>query len=302
MRDDLAAAEAMRTACASASPGDGEAYYPTFLGIPLPYYSIAIVVIGWQAAAYLFGRSAMTGALVVPSIGETFGAFKSFAYHWPGGLGAGDTRMGAPITYWGAVLGLAYNVAFTIMRLFIGLVLGLGAGIGLAFLLSWSRTLREAVSFPAHFLRMMPLLALIPLFALWFSDKNVGSIVFVAVSVFVLMFAVTLNAIGNVPDYYSLYARSLGAGPFRTYATVVFPAAFPQLRGGILLSLGFSWNAVLASEFLGLRNGLGRIVMYAQEFGITETIALAAMIGVFLSALSFLIVNSIFTWMVRWAD
>lgn len=287
-----------------AQPGESERSAPRkrFHGRPLTLISIVMIIAAWELTALLAGKSPYTGATVIPTIEETFGAFKSFANYWKGGLGAGDTRLGAPVTYWGAVLGLIYNLYFTIGRLVAGLALGMAFGIGLAFLFSWSRLFRETISFPAHFLRMMPLLAMVPLFGLWFRDKDVGAIVFIAVAVFVLLFVITINAIGNIPGYYAQFARSLGASPVRVYVKVVFPAVLPELRGGILLSLGFSWNAVLAAEFLGQQHGLGRIVMFAQEFGKTETIALAAIIGIVLASITFLLVNRLFSWLVRWAE
>ena len=269
---------------------------------PLALVSLAAIIAAWELSARFAGINQMTGAMVVPSIADTFGAFISYSNNWVGGLGAGDTRLGAPETYWGAVLGLVYNACFTIFRLIAGLIPGLICGIGLAFLMSWSRFVRESIAFIAHFARMMPLLAMVPLFALWFGGRAIGTILFVAVAVFVLLFVITINAIGNVPTYYAQFARSLGAGEIRTYVTVIFPAVLPQLRGGILLALGFSWSAVVAAEFLGTQTGLGRITMYAQEFARVDTIALTAIIVIALSATTFLLANRFLTWLTRWAE
>ena len=269
---------------------------------PLALVSLVAIIGGWELSALLVGTNRATGAMVVPSIADTFGAFISYANNWEGGLGAGDTRLGAPETYWGAVLGLGYNTGFTMFRLIGGLIPGVVCGIGLAFLMSWSRILRESISFTAHFARMMPLLAMVPLFALWFGGRPIGAILFVAVAVFVLLFVITISAIANVPSYYAQFARSLGAGETRTYVTVIFPAVLPQLRGGILLALGFSWSAVVAAEFLGTQTGLGRITMYAQEFARVDTIALTALIVVALSATTFLLANKLLAWLTRWAE
>ena len=269
---------------------------------PLAMVSLVAVIAGWEFTALFAGTNPATGATVVPSIEDTFGAFISYANTWKGGLGAGDTRTGAPETYWGAVLGLVYNTHFTMLRLIGGLVPGIVCGIGLAFLLSWSRLLRELISFPAHFARMMPLLAMIPLFALWFGGRPIGVIIFVGFAVFVLLFVITVNAIGNAPPYYAQRARSLGASETRTYVTVIFPAILPQLRSGILLSLGFSWSAAIAAEFMGQQDGLGRITMYALEYARIDTIALTAIITVALSATTFLLANKFLMWLTRWAE
>ena len=113
---------------------------------------------------------------------------------------------------------------------------------------------------------------------------------------------ITISAIGNVPSYYVQFARSLGAGETRIYVTVIFPAVLPQLRGGILLTLGFSWSAVVAAGFLGTQTGPGRITMYAQEFARVDTIALTALVVVTLSATTFLVANKLLAWLARWVE
>ena len=266
------------------------------------FVSFLIIVVLWESIARLFGVSRATGANILPDIATTFSAFIDYSNYWIGGLGAGDTRMGYDETWWGAMLGLVYNLGVTLLRLSTGLAIGLMFGVGIGFILSWSGLLRDLISFPVHFLRMMPLLALIPLFSMWFQDKNVGSIAFVAIAVFVLMFAATINAVRNASPYHSQFARSLGAGESFVYFRVVFPGILPELRSGFMLSLGFSWNATLASEFLGLRYGIGAIVMNAQEFGRMDLILLSAVICIVCASLSFVLAGRLFAWLVRWAE
>ena len=264
--------------------------------------SFLMVLLIWEVAARTLGTSRATGATIIPDITTTLSAFIAYSNYWVGGLGAGDTRMGADETWWGAILGLGYNLGITLLRLAAGLAVGVVLGVSIGFVISWSGLLRNLLSFPVHFLRMMPLLALVPLFAMWFSNKNVGSIVFVAIAVFVLMFAATLNAVRNAPPYQVQFARSLGASAVFVYFRVVFPSILPELRSGILLSLGFSWNATLASEFLGQRYGLGAIVMNAQEFGRMDLIMLSALICIVGASLSFAFADRLFSWLVRWAE
>lgn len=264
--------------------------------------SFVAVLVLWETVARLAGMSRATGATILPDIGTTARSFIVYSNYWIGGLGAGDTRMGAPQTMWGATLGLAFNLGATLGRLLCGLAIGLVAGVVVGFLVSWSALIRGLLSFPVHFLRMMPLLALVPLFSMWFRDKNVGAVVFVAVAVFVLMFAATLNAVQNTSVAHGQYARSLGASPNYVYFRVVLPGIFPELRGGFLLSLGFSWNATLASEFLGQRYGIGAIVMNAQEFGRMDLIMLSAITCIVCAATSFLVADRVFSWLVRWAE
>ena len=215
---------------------------------------------------------------MVPSIPDVLGAFIRFAGYWPGGLGAESTLAGAEPTPWGAFLGLVYNTLFSAVRAFLGYSLGVVTGLGVAVVISYSATTRQIFEFPSHFARMMPLLAMLPLFALWFGNSEIGTVVFVAFAVGIVVFPIALNAIGNVPPYYRLYAASLGASRLRTYLRVVVPAAFPQVRSAILLGVAFSWSAVLAAEFLGKSSGLGHILNFALYYAATEMVALTGLV------------------------
>jgi ABC-type nitrate/sulfonate/bicarbonate transport system permease component len=106
---------------------------------------------------------------------------------------------------------------------------------------------------------MLPLLALVPLFNLWFGNTETAAILFVGLVTFCVIFAVALSAIANVPEYFVQYAGSLGASPIRTYWAVILPAALRRILVGVLLAHGFAWGAVIAAEFLGMQFGIGRV-------------------------------------------
>jgi sulfonate transport system permease protein len=149
---------------------------------------------------------------------------------------------------------------------------------------------------------MLPLLAMSPLFALWFGNSDRGAIVFVAFGTFAIFFIVALTSIGNVEPHYEQYARALGAGRRMTYLGIVFPASIPGMRAAVVLSLGFGWSMVIAAEFLGQTSGLGRIVNQSKYFGQTTTMAVITVFIVIYAAVSFALVNRAFDWLVRWAE
>jgi sulfonate transport system permease protein len=252
---------------------------------PLALVSFLAFIALWQFLSVVLGETA-TGQQVVPSIPHVARSFKTFSLHWPGGWGAGDTRTGAEETYWGAVLGAAYNTAISALRAVVGFAWGVVGGVGIALVISWSRTLREMFLYPAHFARMLPLLAMIPLFGLWFG---------------ILMFEITLNALSNVPAYYAQSASSLGASPLRIYLTVNFPAILPQLRAAILLAIPFAWSAVLASEVLANTTGLGQILNYALYYGSTDVAAITGIVVVAVASITYLVARAILGWVTRWA-
>ena len=267
---------------------------------PLAVLSFLAIIAAWQASSVILG--ATVGYKRVPGIEDVVRSFIEYAGYWQGGLGAESTRTGAEPTNWGATLGLVHNTLMTMLRTIAGYTIGVVTGIGLGFLIAWSKTARGLLTFPAHLARMMPLLAMIPLFALWFGDSQFGVLTFIAFAVGILLFAITINAIGNVPLHYWQYARSLGASPLRTYARVVFPAAFPQLRGGLLLAVAFSWSAALAAEFLGQQVGLGHVLQSALYYASTDVVALTGLVVIVFAAVTYLVANKTLAWLTRWAE
>jgi sulfonate transport system permease protein len=266
---------------------------------PVWIANTAILLSLWQIASWLAGRTA-AGAHMVPSLYDIATASKLLGNYWPGGLGLERTSTGAPLTWLAAFYALFYNSGLTLFRLFSGFVLGVFTGVGLAAAVSWSRPLRRTLIFPAHLARMLPLLALVPLFNLWFGNTETAAILFVGLVTFCVIFAVALSAIANVPEYFVQYAGSLGASPIRTYWAVILPAALPRILVGVLLAHGFAWGAVIAAEFLGMQFGIGRVAQMSQQFNQFNLLTVAAFITVTLSVMTYALLARLCASIVRW--
>jgi sulfonate transport system permease protein len=264
--------------------------------------SIVALVTAWQLVSLLAGRSPLTNQRLVPSAVDLARAFRQLAFYWPGGLGIHAPSASGHATIAVAVLALAANSLATALRLTAGLALGTLAAVTSAVLIGWSRPFRRMFLLPSHITRLLPLLALAPLFSLWFGSSDAGAILFVAFGTFAVLFVVTLTSLSHVPRQYGEYAQSLGANRLRAYVTAVLPAALPGLRGGFLLALGFGWSMAIAAEFLGESVGLGNIVDQAQQFGQTDIIGVVGVVVVIYGALSYRLAARGFDYLVRWSE
>lgn len=291
------ASELLRAAVTSPSQSDPK--ISRRWHIPAWLTSLLAFLLLWQAASVLAGRGA-AGVHTVPSLLDIAGATKLLGNYWPGGFGLERTAAGEELTWEAAILAFFYNSGLTILRAEVGLLLGVVLGIALAAAVSWSSFLRKTLTFPAHIARMLPLLALVPLFNLWFGNTEIAVLTFVGLVGFCVIFAATLGAIGAVPPFYVDYARSLGVGRLRVYFTVVLPAAQPRINVGIQLAHGFAWSGVIAAEFLGMQFGLGRIVLMAQEFNQFSLLALAGFITVGWAVTCSALLTRVLRLMTRW--
>lgn len=264
--------------------------------------SLMAVLVVWHVVSLVAGKTQVSQERLVPTIVDLARAFDTLGYYWRGGLGVEATQDGGALSFAGAVLGLVSNAFATIVRLAVGMALGFLLAAVAATVVCWSGTLRRIFLLPAHAARMLPLMAMSPLFGIWFGKSETGAVLFIAFATFAIVFVVALTAIDGVPSYYADYARSLGAGRVRAYLTGVLPGALPAMRGGVLLALGFGWSMVIAAEFIGQDLGLGNIVNRAQEFGRTNTLAV---VGVFIVAFawaSYKLTARLFDHVTRWAE
>ena len=219
---------------------------------------------------------------------------RSLSLYWPGGWGFGSVAAGDPQSYTYAFLAILYHSGATFLRLLIGFFAGTVIGSALGLAVSWSVWGRRIVNLPIQFLRVLPLLALIPLFQIWFGLSLLGEVSFVAYGVGVIFFAATVNAVGNVPQIYIENARTFGASRWRLYRTVILPAILPEVELAVLLALGAAWGAVLGAEFLGSQYGLGYILVYSQAYGFLDRMFLIALLVVLYATLTYRLAGMLF--------
>lgn len=259
------------------------------------------VALVWQALSILYPYEIAPGVPMVPGWHIVFtSTLKSMALYWPGGWGFGTVAEGEPHSYTLAFLAILYHTSVTMARLLVGLALGMLLGSILGLSVSWSAWGRRIVNPPAQFVRALPLLAMIPLFQLWFGLSFIGGVVFVAYGVGVIFFTSVVNAVSNVEQVYLDNARVLGASRRYIYRSVVVPAIVPEFGSAMMLALGAGWAAVIGAEFLGAQAGLGYVIVYSQSFGYLDRMFLIAVLIMLYATVSFILFRLVFDHLTRW--
>jgi len=256
----------------------------------------------WQVLSLIYTVEAMPGEPMIPGwqvlVSRTF---LSLADYWAGGFGVASVASGAAPTYLAAALAVVSHSLDTVVRLYTGLVVGGVTGTLLGLAVSWSNWTRRIVDLPLQLLRTLPLLAMVPLFQLWFGTYFYGKVTFIAYGVGVIFFAGVVNAVRNVPQIFIDNAKTLGANRIQLYVGVIIPAIFPELRATILLSLGIGWGAVLGAEYLGAQSGLGYIIVYSEQFAYLDRMFFVALLFILFATISYAAFNWLALRMMRWA-
>jgi NitT/TauT family transport system permease protein len=143
----------------------------------------------------------------------------------------------------------------------IALALGVCGGIVVG-----SVTLLEKILAPVLlFFRNLSILALFPVFLLFFGIGEESKVAIVAWASFWPIFISTTSAVKGVERILINAARTLGAGKLYIFAHVVLPAAFPNIFPGIRLAASYAFTALVAAEYLGATEGLGIYIRASQE-------------------------------------
>lgn len=263
--------------------------------------TLASIAVAWQLLSLRFRYEIAPGVPMVPGWQVVFtSTLKSMSLYWPGGMGVRSIAEGAEPGYGLAILAIAYHTGVTLARLVCGMALGMVLGTGLALAVSWSRWGMRIIGAPMHFIRALPLLAMIPLFQLWFGLSFLGGVVFVAYGVGVIFFGSVLNAVANVDRIYLDNARTFGASKGRIYRSVIIPSILPEFGSAVMLALGTGWAAVIGAEFLGAQAGLGYVIVYSQSFGYLDRMFLIACLIVVYTTLMAFGARRLFRHLARW--
>ncbi len=226
---------------------------------------VAAMLLGWEALARILLLVTPFASSILPTFESIFG--KSFPglsiYYGMGGLGVG--KYGAEPSYTLTLVVIAYHSLRTFIRILGGFLIGGVLGIGLGLVVKASREASSFFSWQLQLLRIIPQMALIPLFIIWFGGTELGFMLFIGYGVFTALFVNTISAVDNVSPVFRKFALTLGAGKAQMYRDVIFPAIIPELLGGVKVIVGQAWALSMASEFLASQNGLGRIIILARQ-------------------------------------
>ena len=132
-------------------------------------------------------------------------------------------------------------------------------------LLSLSRFATWALSPILQLLAPIAPIAWIPTAIVVFGINDVTAIFIVFMGVYFILTLATLAEIRRIPPEFGTVAGNLGATPAQRWLWVTLPAILPGVF--VLLRSNFiaAWMAVLVAEMVGLRDGLGAIIMMGRN-------------------------------------
>ncbi len=183
-------------------------------------------------------------------------------------------------TFWNlAATGqLAANLWVSFIRVAAGLALGVVTGSALALTAGLSRIGEEAVDPPIQMLRTLPVLALSPLFIVWFGIDETPKVLLIALAVTFPIYLNLFNGIRAVDPKLVEAARSFGVTGAALIREVILPASLPSFLLGLRFALSVAVLVLVVAEQINAQAGLGYLINNARDFMRTDIIVVCLMI------------------------
>lgn len=160
---------------------------------------------------------------------------------------------------------LQHHAWVSTQEFFIGFVFASFIGILLGLFIARSEFIANALNPWVSGIYATPIVAIAPLFILWFG---IGIWSKVAVVVSLVVFPVIINTevgVRSADKQLIEMVRAFGATPTQVFWKVSLPAATPFILAGLRLGVGRGLIGVVVGELFGARAGLGFMIVQASE-------------------------------------
>jgi NitT/TauT family transport system permease protein len=157
------------------------------------------------------------------------------------------------------------NAAETLRKVLVGGAAGITAGFTLALVVWAVPVLKRAIYPYLVALRVLPKIAVAPVFLIYFGVGFETAVVFVAVIVFFPVVVGTAAGLDRTPEAHLDLLRSVDAGPLRTFLAVRLPHALPDVFAGVKQSVTLAVVGAVVAEWILSNDGLGSLILVASE-------------------------------------
>ena len=148
------------------------------------------------------------------------------------------------------------------------MLLGLATGCGIGFLcgvvLGETEFLRTLLYPYVIASQVVPKLALVPLFIVWFGFGMTSTVVITALICFFPLLENTMTGIQHIDPQKRELFRMLGATRLQTLVRLKIPAGLPVILAGVRVAVVLSLVGAVVAEFIAGRKGLGAMIIASQ--------------------------------------
>lgn len=146
----------------------------------------------------------------------------------------------------------------------------------------------------------IPVVAIAPLFIIWFGFAMLPKILIVALVTFFPITVSLLQGFRTTPVEATNLLRSMGAGRWQQFCRVRVPTALPYFFAGLRIAITYAVVGAIFGEFVGAENGLGIYMETSKNARRTDLVLAAVAISAAVSLVLYFAVSVIERFVIPW--
>ncbi len=202
----------------------------------LPAIVVVAIIGGWEA----WVRIAQVKRYLLPAPSEVARALAAEPLRY----------LDAAATSLGAALG--------------GLLIATLGAFALGVVMAHSRALERALYPPALLLKVMPIVAVYPLFLIWFGFGIWPRVLIAALITFFPVLVNTVIGLRSIDPQAHDFLRALHASRSQIFWRLRLPSSLPYLFAALRISVPLSLIGAVVAEFLSGASGMGQLILVAN--------------------------------------
>jgi sulfonate transport system permease protein len=194
------------------------------------------------------------------------------------------------------------HLGISVTRTALGFGLGGGIGLLLGLVVGLFRKSEKALDPTVQMIRMIPSLAVAPLFVLWFGIGEESKVLLIAKGAFFPLYINTFLGIRSVDRKLFDVTKVLGFSRLKQIVRLVLPASLPHILLGVRISLGVAWLGLVVAELMASTSGIGYLMSDARQFTKTPIVFVGIIVFALVGKLSDSFVRLLERRWLRWQD
>ena len=195
---------------------------------------------------------------------------------------------------------LHVHVLTTLAEMLAGLSIGTLLGAAAGMLLGRSGLLAVILRPVVVTLYSVPMVALAPLFIMFFGVGILPKVILVAIVVFFLIFFNTFAGATNVDQDLISSLELMGANKREQFRKVILPGCMTWILGGVKVALPYALVAAVTGEMMAARGGLGSLISSAAASFDMTSLYTALFILMLLGLVVSETASRLELWLLRW--
>ena len=182
-------------------------------------------------------------------------------------IGVSEFILPAPLDVWNSLIELLtggavwHDIWITLYEVLVGFAFALVFGTAVGAVLGRVVWLERAVQPALVALQVVPKVAFIPIFVIWFGFGTTSKVIMAAILAFFPIMLNVMLGVRSVDRGHRDVMRGLGASKWATFKSLELPSTLPYIFAGAEVGIVFAVIGAIVGEYLGGSEGLGHLVV-----------------------------------------